>query len=50
MKSRPPKSNQLLSLSQWYIYANLQEIYQPVPNIFHLQDFDLEYEVKVTKD
>ena len=48
MKS--PKSNQVLSLSQWYIYVSLEKIYPPVQNIIHLQDFDLVNEVKATKD
>ena len=50
MRSRPPKSNHLFSLSQWYNYASLQKIYPQLQNIFHLQDSDLENEVKVTKD
>ena len=50
MKSRSIKSNQLLSLSQWYIYASLEKIYPQVQNIFHLQDFDIENKIKATKD
>ena len=49
MKSRSPKSNQLLSLSQWYIYASLKKICSLVQKIFHLQDYDRENKVKATK-
>ena len=49
MRSRSLKSNQHFSLSQWYIYASLKKIYPLVQKIFHLQDYDLENEVKVTK-
>ena len=48
MGSRSPNSNQLLSLSQWYIYASSEKIYPLVQKIFVLQDYDLE--AKVTKD
>ena len=46
--ARSPKSNQLLSLSQ-YVNASLKKIRLLVQKIFHLQDYDLENEVKVTK-
>ena len=49
MRSRSPKYNQLLSLSQSYIYVSLEEIHPLVQKIFHLQDYDLVKEVKVTK-
>ena len=49
MRSRSPKYNQLLSLSQSYIYANLMKINPLVQKIFHLQEYNLENEVKVTK-
>ena len=36
MRSRSPKSKQLLSLSQWSIYASLETIHPLVHKIFHL--------------
>ena len=49
MRSRSPKSNQLLSLSQWYINASLKKIHPLVQKIVYFQDFGLENEAKVTK-
>ena len=49
MRLWSPKSNQLLSLSQSYIFASLKKIHSLVQKIFHLQDYDLENEVKVNK-
>ena len=50
MRLRSPKANQLLSLPQWYVYASFKKIHLLVQKIFHLQDYDLENEVKATKD
>ena len=50
MRLRLPKSKQILSLSQWSIYATLGKIQPLVQKILHLQNYDFENEVKVTKD
>ena len=50
MRSSLPKPNQLLSLPQWYMNASLKKIHALVQKTFHLQDYDLDNEVKVTKD
>ena len=42
-----PKCNQLLSFSQWYIYADLEKIHPLVQKLFRLQDSDPENEVQV---
>ena len=50
MRSRSPKSNQLLSLSWWYIYVSLEKIYPLVQEISYIHDYDLENGVKVTQN
>ena len=50
MRSRSQKSNQLLSLSHWYIHVSLEKIHLLVQEISYIQDYDLENKVKVTKD
>ena len=42
MRSSSPKSNQLLSLSLWYIYVSLEKIYPLAQEISYIQDYDLE--------
>ena len=49
MRSRSPKSNQILSLSYWYIYVSLKKIHPLVQEKSYIQDYDLENGVKVTK-
>ena len=49
LRSRSLKSNQLLSLSQWYIFVSLKTIHPLVQEISYIQDYDLENKVKVTK-
>ena len=39
---RSPKSNQILSLSSWYIYVSLNKIHPLVQEISYIQDYDLE--------
>ena len=49
MRSRSPKSNQLTSLSQWYIYVGLEITHPFSQEISYIQDYDLEIRVTVTK-
>ena len=49
MRSRSLKSNQLLSLSYWYIYVSLETIHPLIQEISYIQDYDLKNRVKVTK-
>ena len=49
MRSMPSETNQLLSLSQWYIYVSSEKIHQLIQEIFFIQDYNLENGVKVTK-
>ena len=50
MRSRSPESNQLLSLSQWYICVSVKKIHPLVQEISYIQDYDLENGVKVTQN
>ena len=49
MRAKSPKSDKLLSLSQWYIDAKLEKIHPLVQKIFYVEGYDLENEVKDTK-
>ena len=48
-RSRSLKSNQLLSLSWWYVYVSLENIHPLIQEISYTQDYGLENGVKVTK-
>ena len=44
------KTNQLLSLSKWYIYVSLEKVHPLVQEISYIQDYDLENRVKITQN